>query len=474
MLRTHLFFCIAVGFLLTLSSPGSAQVLLSENFDGTGLVDQSQWRLPFGGDGAFFGRTEVKTDLTNDYPSVNGGFATLQLDTFRDDGTGMSTGAFHGAGLHTKRNFARGGGLRFEARARMSNVVPGLDAGLFLFDVQRNNTDGDLVRDEIDFELLSNDHSRAFTNYWNDGSFFGPDAGGDPVNEVPFAGYDSTQFHTYRVDWLPNRVDWYIDNNLVRSLTDNVPDDPMQFRMNLWAPDEGFVDAFNAGLQPAASAAQNQTYDFEIDSVNITRLNTSVSENLIVDASFEDINTPYFNLSDGPAPDESALGTWIGFNNVFFETAEARTDLTSLKMFGPFTGNSDASGIWQNFEASPGEEFEASVFTKSLADDSIKGQANFTTIKLEFLDANGNILPGVGEFLGENGKESVILEGRDPNMPEDEWIERQVNAKAPAGTDRARVTLLMVQTDNGGGSVYFDDLSVVRLDADMTTGARRF
>ena len=128
-----LFLIVAVG----LSSVASAQVILSDDFSGTGLVDQSIWRLPFGGDGAFFGRTEVRTNLATDYPSVGNGVATLQLDTFRDDGTGASTGAFLGTGLHTKRNFARGGGLSFEVRARHSVTTPGLNGGIFLFDVNR-------------------------------------------------------------------------------------------------------------------------------------------------------------------------------------------------------------------------------------------------------------------------------------------------------------------------------------------------
>ena len=466
--RMRICTCALAAFVLLISSSTTrAQVLVSEDFSGTGRVDQTVWRLPFGGDGAFFGRTEVKTNLTTDYPTVSSGVATLQLDTFRDDGDGFGTGNFHGAGLHTKRNFARGGGLRFETRARLSNVVPGLDGGVFLFDVQRLNDAGELVRDEIDHELLSNDTGRAFTNYWNDGSFFGDDAGGEPTHVSPFAGYDSTQFHNYRVDWLPNRIDWYIDGNRIRTQTTNVPDDPMQFRMNLWAPDQSFVQAYDANLFPADFPEDNMSYQMEIDSVEITRLNTSYSDNLILDPSFED-TIPYWNLSAGDEPDQSAIGEWIAFNNHGFEPSvlnEARTGDYSFAMWGPFTGTPNASGVFQNFDAAAGEEFEASVWARTVTGNSIKGEANYTTMKLEFLDANGEVIPGLGEFIGANGKESVVIEGRDPDLPEDDWIQRHVNAIAPDGTDKARITLLFVQTDNGGGAAFFDDLSVVRLDA---------
>ena len=100
--------------------PALGQVLVSDTFDATGRVDQSVWRLPSGGDGAFFGRTEVRTNLSTDYPTMSNGVVTLELDTFRDDGMGGSTGAFLGSELQTKRNFALGGGLRFETRVGWS------------------------------------------------------------------------------------------------------------------------------------------------------------------------------------------------------------------------------------------------------------------------------------------------------------------------------------------------------------------
>ena len=337
---------------------------------------------------------------------------------------------------------------------------------MFLFDVQRTNMDGDLVRDEIDHELLSNDNSRVFTNYWNDGSFAGDDAGGDPEWLIPPNSYDATQFNDYRVDWLPNRINWYVNDDLVRTKTGvAVPDDPMNYRMNLWVPDDTFSQAYNAALQPATSAAENQNYRMEIDDVEITRLNTDRGSNLLMDPSFEDPDFPFFNLSLGDTPDQAATGQWVAFGNANFNSAVSNTGFTSMNMFGPFTGMSDASGIWQNIDASPGDVFEASVFAQSLSGDSIKGQSNFTTVKVEFLNANGDVIPGLDQFLGANSKESIILEGRDPDMPEDVWVQRQVDAVAPAGTTKARLTLLFVQIDAGTGSVFFDDLSLLKLSS---------
>ncbi len=466
MIRFRIASLLILAWMTTLCS---GQVLLFDDFSGSGRVDQSIWRLPFGGDGAFYGRTLAKTDTALDYPTVSGGVATLQLDTFLDDGTGASAGVFSGGELHSKRNFVVGGGLRFEARARLSNPVPGLVGGVFLFDVQRLNSNGNLVRDEIDHELLSNNTQQVFTNYWNDGSFAGPDAGGDPSFHSP-TSFDMTQFHDYRVDWRPNRIDWYVDDNLIRSQTSNVPDDPMQVRMNLWAPDDVFAQAYNAGLQPAASAAANQSYFMEIDEVQVTQLNTMKSANLLSDPSFDDPSVPFFNLSQGDTPDLAATNQWVAFNNAQISGDAALTGSVGLAMWGPFSGNPDASGIFQNVDASPGDVFEASVFAQSKSTDSIRGQANYTALKVEFLNANGDVIPGLGEFIGANGKENVILEGRDPDMPEDSWIERQVNAVAPAGATKARMSLLFVQLENGAGATLFDDLSLVKLTSTQLSG----
>ena len=150
-----------VALLLTATaSQAVGQVLLSDDFNGSGFIDQTKWRLAFGGEGSFLGRTQLRTDLTTDYPLQAGGFATLELDTFLDDGMGGSAGVFFGTEINTKRNFARAGGLRIEGRMRMKDIPPGLVGAMFLYDVQRTNTAGDLVRDEFDQQLL---HERSAT-----------------------------------------------------------------------------------------------------------------------------------------------------------------------------------------------------------------------------------------------------------------------------------------------------------------------
>ncbi|QDU87966.1 Glycosyl hydrolases family 16 [Pirellulimonas nuda] len=507
LIRPHALLLIALIAAAAFSPQALGQILLRDDFDdqngptgaqNDGVVDKSTYRAPFGGED-FLGRTQLRFVLPAENVSTlapgstDGKVAVLNLDTYNPLAPGA---AFFGTDLLTKANFARAGGLRWEGRMRFRDgVAAGLVGAGFLYDVQRQSppNSGTLVRDEIDHELLSNvavgpNPDSTFTNVWNDGAFTGPTAGGAgaTINTAPIsASFDLTAFHNYRIDWLPNRVEYYIDNTLVRTETSVVPDDPMKSHFNLWAPASDFSAAYNASLQPTAVQANNQTYSLEIDYVQIERLNTTATEKLF-DGGFE--NT--FELSsvsgNGPPPTiNSANGTgeWIAFNNAYIDFGEAvapANGFNALKTYGPFKPNFDASGVWQNVAAAPGQEFHASVLANSPSADSIAtngdAQVRFTTLNLSFHDAAGAVIK---EFAGNpdsanaNGKETPIFDSRDANLPsiQDSWIQYTVDAIAPAGTAFVRYNLFFVQDGNfGGGAVYFDDASLLLLTPDTPAG----
>ncbi len=89
---------------------------------------------------------------------------------------------------------------------------------------------------------------------------------------APVAGLDLSAFNTYAVRWSPDRVTWFVNGDLVREETTPVPDDPMNVRLNFWAPDMFFVEAYDASLQPAAAEEDNETYFYEVDYVEIRRV----------------------------------------------------------------------------------------------------------------------------------------------------------------------------------------------------------
>ena len=101
-------------------------------------------------------------------PTVSGGIARLQLDTFNP--SAITPGdSFFGTEIVSNETYLPGGGIQFEARVRLDASLPGgLVGAFFLF--EHRPIPG--LQDEIDFELLSNevvigDH-RVLTNVYDD------------------------------------------------------------------------------------------------------------------------------------------------------------------------------------------------------------------------------------------------------------------------------------------------------------------
>ncbi|MEM6329365.1 MAG: family 16 glycosylhydrolase [Planctomycetota bacterium] len=454
------------------------EVLFEDAFDGAGNVDTTQWRLPFDTEGTFVGRTQFRGDPAVDFPQQVGGSAILTLDTL----SGFDPGnALEGHDLITRRNFARGGGLIIEARMRLDPTslpagVGGVVNGFFLFDVTRDSPPGgnNLVRDEIDWELLSNEvvsgGQRPATNFWNEGPFVGPGSGGDL--QFHSQGVDLTQFNDYRVEWTPSSIQWFVNGSLVRSQFTDIPDDPMELHFNLWAADAGFTSAFDNNLQP--SSTTNQEIRAEVDHVRVTRFNTLTSDNLLVNGDFEGADPVAIGTRSA-----TATGEWLSFGNTFIEDGSNNgvldpTGVFMLKAFGPFGDPGAASGVLQRVEANPGEEFEGRVSVLTAGNDSILGTDNFTLAVLRFLRDDGSLIQEAfadpGELVDSNGQSVGPLDGRDPNAQADVFVEGVVSALAPAETALVEFGLFFIQLAGQGGSAFFNDASLVRLTPETLSG----
>jgi hypothetical protein len=245
----------------------SDQILLLDGFDGDAL-DPGPWWLPEG-PGTFFGRTQIRAPWLP--PGVADGVLRLILDTHNP--TALVPGdSFLGSEVRTRERFHPGDGtIALEARMRFVDeagrpLPAGIVGALFLFE-----TDG-LVRDEIDVELLSRDLrldlARFLTNVFQDDPF-------DQAGRKAFAAVEGRglgDFHRYRIEWSLDRIRWLVDGVVVRELHDDVPDQPMNARLNVWVPDAGFAEAYDGSLQPVAEARLNETWILEIDEVLIVRL----------------------------------------------------------------------------------------------------------------------------------------------------------------------------------------------------------
>jgi hypothetical protein len=502
---------VALPFAAMFSLAARGQVIFVDEFDdtggvgsavGDGIVDVTAWRAPFGEEGSFLGRTQFRFDLpatnvaTTAAGSADGKVAVLNLDTF-DSISATPGSSFLGTDLISKRNFARGGGLRMTTRMRVDTVQGGLVGAPFLYDVQRDIPagSGNTVRDEIDHELLTNwavggsgplngrTRGTTLTNVWDDGLFTEPGSGGTPVDIPNTTAFDITEFHDYRTDWTPTAVEYYIDGALVRTESNVIPDDPMRAHVNYWAPNETFIEAYDESLTPATTADANVNFKLELDRMQIERFNTIISGELLVDPSFE----------DGTAPAANGTGGWSLFNNSFRENDVLSPGLPvasgnfALKTYGPFAGQPDASGAFQNVAAVAGEEFEGQVMVQSSTtfnggDDELKGTLNYGQIQIMFLDAGGNIIQeafgDIANIVNKDEEITPILDGRDSNIVQDVFVEGVVDAKAPAGTAFARLQLTFVQLTtsspadfNNDNFVNGDDLAVWETSFGVDAGA---
>jgi beta-glucanase (GH16 family) len=90
--------------------------------------------------------------------------------------------------------------------------------------------------DEIDWEWLGGDTAQVQTNYFSKGDTTTYDRGGYSPAANP-----QTAWHTYTIDWTPEKVDWIIDGKTVRTLTyaaakggSTFPQTPMQIKLGTW------------------------------------------------------------------------------------------------------------------------------------------------------------------------------------------------------------------------------------------------
>ncbi|KAB5566443.1 cell wall glucanase-like protein [Coniochaeta sp. 2T2.1] len=103
--------------------------------------------------------------------------------------------------------------------------------------------------DEIDWEWLGGDTTQVQTNYFRKGDTTTYDRGGfSPINNP------QGNLHKYTIDWTPEKLEWLIDDVVVRTLTyneakggANYPQSPMQIKLGTWVA--GGKDAAEGTVQ---------------------------------------------------------------------------------------------------------------------------------------------------------------------------------------------------------------------------------
>ena len=302
--RLNILSALTLLSILSSSTIAYGAVLFRDDFEGTGNVSANLWDLPqfpvpTPGPGepnpTFLGRTQLKL---HERPAIVDGVAQLELNTFNPRNSNLRPGevpSFFGSEIISTTTFSRENGLAVEARTRLNapdslgiSTQRGLVAAMFLFDSTEVRPNQFLFN-EIDFEFLTNDINnvdtgespRVLTNVFADD----PPGRGDPAF-ISVDNLDLTEFNTFRIEWLPEEVRWFVNGNLIRTeaaftgdLDVNIPETPLNLHLNFWAPAAEFADAFDNSLQPTFSLAADQSFFYEIDFVQVEQLQpTSVPE----------------------------------------------------------------------------------------------------------------------------------------------------------------------------------------------------
>jgi beta-glucanase (GH16 family) len=133
-----------------------------------------------------------------------------------------------GAAVESKMFFNQGS---FEFVAK-TNATNGVCIAFWTF--YYNNVDGDEntpnINHEIDIELYGKNNV-IYSTYLKD---IGEQS---HVNSKVNYNINDSEYHTYRFDWYNGeRVDFYIDGNLVCTIAENIPTHEMKVWIGLWCP----------------------------------------------------------------------------------------------------------------------------------------------------------------------------------------------------------------------------------------------
>lgn len=269
---------------------------------------------------------------------------------------------------------------------------------------------------EIDImELLGHDPDTVyFSNHW--GVY--PSTWNHQTSTLNGPDY-SADFHTFAVDWWPDRLECYIDGYRRTTHSQNVPQTAFFIILNTAVGGQwpGYPDGTTVFPQY-----------FDIDYVR-------AYQPRYVNPGFE---------SRGPSGNATLYG-WTPFGNCFYDGQLGSKGASSVKLFGNFSGSFNTSGAYQEIPVTPGKWYSVRGDWLTPAPDRIAG-ANYTALNIEWRDAGGNLI----SFVSNRAIDATST----PNQ----WLKSQTQGYAPANAVKARVVALFFQPALAAGSSRTDEI----------------
>jgi Ca2+-binding RTX toxin-like protein len=221
-----------------------------DGFNGTQL-DWQKWPITYGGsmywNNAFF--------WDGGQLSVGNGELTIGMDK-QPDGLwsvgGLSSAPYQGAPDGFGNGFLYG---RVEIRAKTSQEVGGAGPCFLLWP-----TSNDHWPPEVDILETPASGNGMFTNHWQ-----GPNGNGDDWYTSYEFPLDHSQWHTYALDWAPDRMTLYVDGVAIYTTTENIPHEKMSVGL------QGHVGTAWDGWYGSPNASGVNSIDISVDWVRVSQ-----------------------------------------------------------------------------------------------------------------------------------------------------------------------------------------------------------
>ena len=149
-------------------------------------------------------------------------------------GSSLISGIVHGSEVTSKKLYDFGS-VTWKA---MANPAPGMVSTVYL----ANESEDGSTREEIDMELSSDNPKKiSISDYHGDaGDSTDPktDTHQTEIIDVSavsgLSSFKSTKFNTYKIEWIPGRIRWYVNNKQIAEHIDSIPTTPMKLHLTTY------------------------------------------------------------------------------------------------------------------------------------------------------------------------------------------------------------------------------------------------
>ncbi|KAK1975031.1 family 16 glycosyl hydrolase [Colletotrichum cereale] len=193
--------------------------------------------------------------------------------------------------------------------------------------------------DEVDWEWLGGKDAEVQTNYFGKGNTTSFDRGA-------FHAVSASQgeFHNYTIDWTPDAVTWYINNNLVRTLNfadavggKNFPQTPARLRLGIWAGGDPTNNPGTISWAGGETDYSKGPYTMTVQKVAITNANPGKSY------TFSDMSGDWQSIKVEAAGASVGDGTNSGQNDTSSAAPSSSDPASASGPSSPASSNAPAT-----------------------------------------------------------------------------------------------------------------------------------